>query len=88
MSDSLPILFVKEGCPWCIQAEGFLRHHKIPYRRIEVRHDPIAFQRMIDISGQTKAPTLLWIDDTVLADFDIQQLIPFLEKKGIKIPSH
>ena len=41
-----------------------------------------AMQEMIDLSGQSKAPTMDW-DGEVLADFGVDELIPFLKKKGI-----
>jgi hypothetical protein len=41
-----------------------------------------AMQEMVDLSGQSKAPTLDW-DGEILADFGIDELIPFLKTKGI-----
>ncbi len=83
MESNLSRLFIKQGCPWCIEAENFLQNHGIAYQRVEVRYNPEAFKQMIKISGQTKAPTLQWSDGDVLADFDTRQLIPFLESKGV-----
>jgi monothiol glutaredoxin len=51
---------------------------------VEVRNDPEAFERMIKISGQTKAPTLQWSDGDVSADFDVGQLVRFLRSKGVE----
>ena len=42
--------------------------------------DREAMQRMIDLSGQSKAPTMDW-DGEVLAYFGVDELIPFLEGK-------
>jgi monothiol glutaredoxin len=83
MEQKLPLLYIKQGCPWCIEAEIFLKRHNVAYQLIEVRHNPAAFEEMIKISGQTKAPTLQWTDGSVLADFDTQQLVHFLESKGL-----
>jgi glutaredoxin len=33
-SDSLPILYVKTGCPWCAEAIDFLATHGVPYREL------------------------------------------------------
>ena len=38
-------------------------------------------QEMIDLSGQTKAPTMNWFG-TVLADFGVDELIPFLKENA------
>lgn len=35
---------------------------------------------MVALSGQSKAPTLDW-DGEVLADFGVDELVPFLEGK-------
>jgi hypothetical protein len=38
-----------------------------------------AMQEMINLSGQSKAPTLDW-NGEVLADFGVDELIPFLKR--------
>ncbi len=77
-----PKLYVKEGCPWCEEAEEFLQEKKIDFERIEVRSNKAAFEEMIELSGQTKTPTMDWAGE-VLADFGVDELIPFLQKKGV-----
>lgn len=71
-------LYVKSGCPWCIDAINWLDAKKIAYDLIEVRNDKAAFEEMVQLSGQTKAPTMQAIDGRVLADFDVAQLPEFL----------
>jgi hypothetical protein len=34
---------------------------------------------MVDLSGQSKAPTMDW-DGEVLADFGVDELVPFLRR--------
>ena len=41
-----------------------------------------AMAEMVSLSGQSKAPTLDWHGD-VLADFGVEELIPFLKKRGV-----
>ncbi len=77
-----PILYVKAGCPWCIEAEDYLTQNQIAYTKREVRSDPAAMQEMVDLSGQTKAPTMK-LGEAVLADFGVDELIPFLAQHGI-----
>jgi hypothetical protein len=38
---------------------------------------------MIDLSGQSKAPTMNWHGE-LLVDFGVEELIPFLKKQGIE----
>lgn len=78
-----PILYVKQGCPWCIEAEEYLKGKNIAFDRKEVRSNPAAMNEMVKLSGQSKAPTMKLGND-VLADFGVDELVPFLEKKGIK----
>jgi glutaredoxin len=72
------ILYVKEGCPWCEDAEAELDKLGVKYERREVRSDPAYFKEMKEISGQSKAP-VLDIDGRILADFGIEQLPVFLK---------
>ena len=73
------ILYVKQGCPWCIAAEEELQKLGVKYDMREVRSNPAYFEEMKKLSGQTKAPVLL-IDDRVLADFGPEQLPGFLKQ--------
>jgi glutaredoxin len=76
-----PLLYVKKGCPWCREAADYLDQRKIEYTKIEVRGDAVQMQKLKDISGQAKTPTLYW-DGTVLANFGIEELEPFLQKQA------
>ncbi len=72
------ILYVKQGCPWCIEAEEELDRLGVKYELREVRSNPAYFEEMRKLSGQTKAP-VLQMDGRVLADFGIEQLPGFLK---------
>lgn len=80
----LPILYVKRGCPWCEEVVDYLRDHGISYREVMVSADSDAFAEMQRVSGQTKAPVLDWRGD-VLADFGVEELVPFLRKKDVRL---
>lgn len=73
-----PKLYIKEGCPWCAEAMEWLDQHQFKYSLIEVRNDPVAFDKLVEISGQTKTPTLQMPDGRVLADFGVEELPTFL----------
>ena len=78
----LPILYIKPGCPWCVEVVDFLHRKRIEVETVIVSGNPEAMREMIDLSGQSKAPTMDW-DGEVLADFGVDELIPFLKKRGI-----
>ncbi len=79
---SLPVLYIKPGCPWCVDVVDYLSRKKIDVETVIVSGDREAMQQMVDLSGQSKAPTMNWHGE-VLADFGVEELVPFLKKKGI-----
>lgn len=79
---SLPILYIKRGCPWCDDVVEYLDRKKIEVETIVVSGNKEAMQEMIDLSGQSKAPTMDWHGE-VLADFGVDELVPFLKKQGL-----
>jgi glutaredoxin len=76
-----PILYVKRGCPHCKGAMDYLDQRRIEYTKIEVRGDAAQMQKLKDLSGQTKTPTLDW-DGSALADFGIEELDQFLQSRA------
>lgn len=80
---SPPILYTKDGCPWCEEAMDFLDRNEIPYQKREVTSNAAAMRELVAVSGQSKAPTLKWGDE-VLADFGLEELRPFLAARGIR----
>jgi glutaredoxin 3 len=81
-SMNLPILYIKPGCPWCIDVVDYLKRKQIAVQTVNVSADREAMKEMIDLSGQSKAPTMDWHGE-VLADFGVDELIPFLKKHNI-----
>lgn len=79
---SLPILYIKRGCPWCDEVVEYLDRRKIEVETIIVSGNREAMQEMVDLSGQSKAPTMDWHGE-VLADFGVDELVPFLKKHGL-----
>ena len=79
---ALPKLYIKPGCPWCDEVADYLERKKIEVETIVVSGNREAMQEMVALSGQSKAPTMDW-DGEVLADFGVDELIPFLKKLGI-----
>ena len=79
---SLPKLYIKPGCPWCDEVVDYLDKKKIEVETVVVSGNREKMQEMIDLSGQSKAPTMDW-DGEVLADFGVDELVPFLKKHGL-----
>ena len=77
---SLPTLYVKTSCPWCDEVIEYLDAKKIAYRKVVVSGNREAMQEMVQLSGQSKAPTLDWHGE-ILADFGVDELIPFLKNR-------
>lgn len=78
----LPVLYIKPGCPWCDDVVAFLAKKKIAVKVMVVSGNREAMQEMIDLSGQSKAPTLDWHGE-VLADFGVEELVPFLKERNV-----
>jgi glutaredoxin len=83
-SENLPILYIKPGCPWCHEVSAFLGEHGIGHRELDVTADSAAFAEMRRKSGQTSVPTLDW-NGHILADFGIEELVPFLHLQDVEL---
>ena len=67
-----PILYVKQGCPWCIDALAYLKQKNVELEIIDVRSDPTRLKELEQISGQTMTPTLKH-GDFLVKDFDLDE---------------
>lgn len=74
-----PILYVKPGCPWCTQALTFFNQHGVDIDVRDVTRDQGAMKRMVDVSGQTLAPTFEY-GEFVVADFSVDEFLAELEE--------
>ena len=81
MSD-LPVLYLKPGCPWCEDVVDFLKKKKVAVKHVVVSGNREAMLVMVELSGQSKAPTMNWHGE-VLADFGVEELVPFLEERNV-----
>ena len=82
--NELPLLYIRPSCPWCQEVVAFLDEHGIPYRRVDVGLDAGARTEMERLSGQSKVPTLDW-GGKILADFGVDELVPFLQARSVKL---
>ena len=76
---SKPKLYVKAGCPWCIDALAYFKSKSMNLEIIDVRTDPTKMPELIEISGQSKTPTLQ-NGEFVVADFDIEEFEEAMSK--------
>jgi len=79
---NLPILYIKPGCPWCVEVVDWLAAQQIKVHTVIVSGNREAMREMVEVSGQSKAPTMDWHGD-VLADFGVDELVPFLKQRGL-----
>ncbi len=75
-------LYIKGGCPWCDMAEEWLQSKGFKYDVIDVLDDSDAFDEMIRLSGQRRAPTMQ-VNGEVLADFGPDELARFVREHGL-----
>jgi len=74
-------LFIKPGCPWCIEAKEWLDAREVNYETLNVTSDPDARKEMLDLTGQTKAPAID-VDGDILADFGADELEVWWKQKN------
>jgi len=67
-----PVLYVKGGCPWCVDALAYFEDKQVALEVVDVQADPSKMKELIEISDQTKTPTLKH-GDFVVADFDLDE---------------
>lgn len=69
---SKPILYIKQGCPWCAEALKYFSDVGLELDLVDVRTDPSRMPELQAVSGQTKTPTLK-NGDFVVSDFDVSE---------------
>ena len=77
-------LYVKTWCPWCVAACEWLDTRGYRYELIDVEAKRADFDTMIQLSGQSKTPTLVLNDGKLLPDFGPDELDAFVKKHGLK----
>ncbi|MBT3667824.1 MAG: hypothetical protein HN548_10130 [Opitutae bacterium] len=69
---SLPILYIKQGCPWCIDALEYFKQVDLKLEVVDVIQNPSRMSDLIECSSQNKTPTLK-NEDFIVKDFDVQE---------------
>jgi glutaredoxin len=73
-------LFIKPFCSWCDRASRWLDAHGVVYDIIDVYADEVAFDEMVELSGQDLAP-VIQVDGQILADFGPDELDEWWHKQ-------
>ena len=79
MTDSVMEIYIKPGCPWCVEVIAYLEKTGYTFTTIDVTADAAAFERMKELFGQTSAPSMT-VGALKLADFGVEELVPFLKE--------
>lgn len=54
------VIFTKPGCPYCAAAKDDFRTRGVQYLEYNVREDPAALRRMLELNqGQRRVPTIV-----------------------------
>ena len=76
---SKPTLYVKQGCPWCIDALDYFNAKGIDLEVIDVRTEPQRMKELVEVSGQSMTPTFKH-GDFLVTDFDLEEFKAALEQ--------
>ena len=77
---SKPTLYVKQGCPWCVDALDYFQAKGLELEVVDVRAEPKRMKELVEVSGQSMTPTFK-DGDFLVADFDLEEFETALEKR-------
>lgn len=80
----LPVLYTKPTCPWCQEVVAFLDEHGVSYRNVDISRDAAERAEMERLSSQDKVPVFDW-HGRILADFGVEELVPFLRDRNVRL---
>ena len=76
---SKPTLYVKQGCPWCVDALAYFNAKGIDLEIVDVGTEPDRMKELVEVSGQIMTPTFKH-GDFLVADFDVDEFEAALNK--------
>lgn len=74
------IVYSTPTCPYCRQAEAYLREHGFEFKEINVAADSLAAEEMIRKTGQMGVP-VIEVDGEIIVGFDRTKLAELLKIK-------
>ena len=69
------VVFSIVGCPFCIQAKGYLDEHSLPYIDINLDGNQSARQALIEITGKKTVPQIFFNDVHLGGWDDLKKLV-------------
>jgi len=64
------IIYTKPGCPYCAAAMADMKARGVPFREIDALGDKVAREKMRQLSGGLRVPTIVQPDGSVSVGFD------------------
>ncbi len=75
MADQPIIVYATQWCSDCRRAKRFFEQQQIACQWIDIDHDPVAEQKVIQLNrGMRSVPTIICADGSVLVEPSDQQL--------------
>lgn len=74
-----PILYIKAGCPWCVDAMEYFKKENIALEIKDVRQSDSDMNAMKQVSGQSLTPTFV-LAECVIADFSVDEFKTAIRK--------
>ena len=60
------LIYTSANCHWCHKTKAFLNQKGVVYREIDVATEPLATQKLIDLTGQRSVPVIMKGNDYVV----------------------
>ncbi len=84
-SENQLIVYIKPGCPWCVDAVAYLKREGFTFEEVDVMSDPEQYCYMQ--KSQVKLRSDSHCGDLILADFDVDEMTEFFNEHNITAPS-
>lgn len=75
------VVYTKTGCGWASDVMKYLDDVGLVYEERDMRANPEYIKEAIDLTGQSKSPTLI-IGKDILRDSDKDQVEIYLQENG------
>lgn len=62
-------VYTTTTCPWCTRLKDFLQAEGITFQEVDVRKDPAAARRMVEMTGQRSVPVTT-IGEQIIIGYD------------------
>lgn len=49
-------VYTTTSCPYCVMLKNFLNEQGIPFKEVNVQHNPIAARKLVETTGQYGVP--------------------------------